>query len=156
MRSAARCTYTEVARVLDGENVPDRERFRAPVRAHGRAAGEADRDARRRGAIDFDLPEAKIVLGEDGQVVAIEKRPRNRAHRVVEEFMLAANEAVARWFGRRELPTIYRVHGRAGRGEAPRVPRARRAHGFEVPGRPAPGALNALLERFRATRSSAP
>ena len=120
MRSAARCTYTEVARVLDGEQVPERERFRPSVRADGGAAGRSSpRCARRRGAIDFDLPEAKIVLGRRGRRGrGIEKRPRNRAHRIVEEFMLAANEAVARLFGARELPTIYRVHGVPGRGEA--------------------------------------
>ena len=134
MRSAARCTYTEVAQVLDGQPVPHRERFRPPVRADGRAAGAARPPCgARRGAIDFDLPEAKILVDEDGHVSGIEKRPRNRAHRIVEEFMLAANEAVALWFSARELPTIYRIHGtpdeeklrafaRAGRG-----PRLRRA-----------------------------
>ena len=96
MRSAARCTYTEVARVLDGERVPGRERLREGFELMAELQAKLTAMRRRRGAIDFDLPEAKIVLGDDGQVAAIEKRPRNRAHRVVEEFMLAANEAVAR------------------------------------------------------------
>src|SRR5207244_2679282 len=55
------------------------------------------------GAIDFDLPEAKIVLREDGSVENIEKRPRQRSHRIVEELMLAANEAVARHFQEKGL-----------------------------------------------------
>jgi ribonuclease R len=105
---------------------------------------------RRRGAIDFDLPEAKIVLGADGEVASIEKRPRNRAHRIVEEFMLAANEAVARWFGARDLPTIYRVHGVPDEEKLDAFLELARTHGFEVPDAPPdPRALNELLERFK-------
>jgi ribonuclease R len=105
---------------------------------------------RRRGAIDFDLPEAKIVLGDDGDVRGIEKRPRNRAHRIVEEFMLAANEAVARWFGARELPTVYRVHGLPDEEKLDAFLELARTHGFEVPEPPVdPRALNELLERFQ-------
>ncbi len=150
MRSAARCTYTEVARVLDGEKVPDRERFRPGFELMAELQTKLTAMRRRRGAIDFDLPEAKIVLGEDGQVVTIEKRPRNRAHRIVEEFMLAANEAVARWFGARELPTIYRVHGLPDEEKLEAFVELARAHGFDVPEKPADAReLNALLERFK-------
>jgi ribonuclease R len=149
MRSAARCTYTEVARVLDGERVPDRERFRAGFELMAELQSKLTAMRRRRGAIDFDLPEAKIMLGEDGGVVAIERRPRNRAHRIVEEFMLAANEAVARWFGTRELPTIYRVHGLPDEEKLEAFLELARAHGFDVPDAPGdPRGLNELLERF--------
>ncbi|HEX9049240.1 MAG TPA: ribonuclease R [Anaeromyxobacter sp.] len=150
MRSAARCTYTEVARVLDGERVPGRERFREAFELMAELQAKLTAMRRRRGAIDFDLPEAKIVLGEDGQVVSIEKRPRNRAHRVVEEFMLAANEAVARGFGARDLPTIYRVHGVPDEEKLDAFLELARTHGFEVPESPPdPRALNELLERFK-------
>jgi ribonuclease R len=150
MRSAARCTYTEVARVLDGEKVPGRERFREGFELMAELQAKLTAMRRRRGAIDFDLPEAKIVLGDDGEVVSIEKRPRNRAHRVVEEFMLAANEAVARWFGARDLPTIYRVHGVPDEEKLDAFLELARTHGFEVPESPPdPRALNELLERFK-------
>ncbi len=149
MRSAARCTYTEVARVLEGERVPERERFRAAFELMAELQTKLTSMRRRRGAVDFDLPEAKIVLGDDGQVVAIERRPRNRAHRVVEEFMLAANEAVARWFGARDLPTIYRVHGLPDEEKLESFLALARAHGFDVPETPGdPRALNELLGRF--------
>jgi ribonuclease R len=149
MRSAARCTYTEVARVLSGERVPDRERFRPQFELMAELQAKLTAMRRRRGAIDFDLPEAKIVLGPEGEVAAIEKRPRNRAHRIVEEFMLAANEAVARWFGARDLPTIYRVHGVPDEEKLARFLELAGTHGFEVPELPAdPRALNALLERL--------
>ena len=150
MRSAARCTYTEVARVLAGEHVPERERFRERFELMAELQDKLTAMRARRGAIDFDLPEAKIVLDDAGNVVTIEKRPRNRAHRIVEEFMLAANEAVARWFGARDLPTIYRVHGTPDEEKLEAFLELAEAHGFEVPDLPAdPRALNALLHGFR-------
>jgi ribonuclease R len=168
MRSAARCTYTEVARVLAGEKVPERERLRPAFELMAELQAKLTAMRARRGAIDFDLPEAKIVLGDAGEVVAVEKRPRNRAHRVVEEFMLAANEAVARWFGARDLPTIYRVHGLPDDEKLAAFLELARTHGFDVPdaaptgpragsaasprvpiSSPDPRALNDLLARFK-------
>ncbi|HET9551669.1 MAG TPA: ribonuclease R, partial [Anaeromyxobacteraceae bacterium] len=153
MRSAARCTYTEVARVLDGEALPHREPFRAHFELMAELQDKLTAMRRRRGAIDFDLPESKIVLDGDGQVVGIEKRPRNRAHRIVEEFMLAANEAVARWFGTRDLPTIYRVHGVPDEEKLKVFLDLAASHGFEVPEPPVdPRALDALLTRLKGHR----
>jgi ribonuclease R len=149
MRSVARCTYTEVARMLDGERVPHREFLRDDFVRMGELQEILGGVRRRRGSIDFDLPESKIVLGEDGKVLAIERRPRNRAHRVVEEFMLAANEAVARWFGERDLPTIYRVHGLPDEDKLQTFLDLAQAQGFEVPEVGAgPLALANLLDRL--------
>jgi len=150
MRSHARCTYTEVARVLDGEHVPHRDAFRERFEIMAELQEKLTAMRGRRGAIDFDLPESKIVLDPDGRVVGIERRPRNRAHRIVEEFMLAANEAVARWFGARELPTVYRVHGVPDEEKLASFLSLAAVHGFEVPEAPvAPTELNALLVRLR-------
>ncbi|HSN15627.1 MAG TPA: ribonuclease R, partial [Anaeromyxobacteraceae bacterium] len=150
MRSAARCTYTEVARVLDGEQLPSRERFRPIFEQMGELQEVLGTMRRRRGSIDFDIAESRVVLDPDGDVVGIEKRPRNRAHRIVEEFMLAANEAVARFFGSRKLPTIYRVHGVPDEEKLSAFLDLARSHGFDVPEIPAdPRALNALLEKFK-------
>jgi ribonuclease R len=150
MRSAARCTYTEVARVLAGEKVPGREPFRAAFELMAELQEKLTAVRRARGAIDFDIPEAKILLDDAGAVRSIERRPRNRAHRIVEEFMLAANEAVARHFGDRELPTIYRVHGLPDEEKLDAFRDLAAAHGFEVPPGPlGPKQLNALLQRFQ-------
>jgi len=65
-----------------------------------------------RGSLDFDLPDADVILGEEGDVVAILKAVRNEAHRLIEEFMLAANEAVAKHLEFIPTPTLYRVHDR--------------------------------------------
>jgi len=148
MRSAARCTYTEVARMIAGERVPHREFLRRDFERMAELQERLSAMRRRRGAIDFDLPEAKIVLRGDGQVLGIEKRPRNRAHRIVEEFMLAANEAVARHFGHRTLPTIYRVHGVPDEEKLRAFLDLASAHGFPAPETPGPRELNALLERI--------
>ena len=149
MRSAARCTYTEVARMLDGDRVPHREFLREAFVRMGELQEILGGVRRRRGSIDFDLPESRIVLGDDGKVLAIEQRPRNRAHRIVEEFMLAANESVARWFGDRDLPTIYRVHGLPDEDKLGAFLDLARAQGFEVPeGETGPLAIADLLERL--------
>ncbi len=150
MRSAARCTYTEVAAVLDGERLPHRERFREHFERMAGLQEALTAMRRRRGAIDFDLPEVKVVLDAEGKVTSLEKRPRNRAHRIVEEFMLAANEAVARWFGERDLPTIYRVHGVPDEEKLKLFLELAESHGFQVPEPPVdPRELNALLGRFQ-------
>jgi len=63
-----------------------------------------------RGALDFDLPEAHVVLSADGRPVAIRRRLRLEAHRIIEEWMLAANEAIARKCREDGIPILYRVH----------------------------------------------
>ena len=65
---------------------------------------------RRRGAIDFDLPETEVVLSEFGEIEAILPSERNVAHRLIEEFMLLANETVARHLVEHDVPSLHRVH----------------------------------------------
>jgi len=111
MRSQARCTYNEVQAVLDGEDVPHRNAFK-PHFEHLLELSRTLRKMReKRGALDFDLPEYRVVLGEDGRPVRMEKRARKESHRLVEECMLAANEAVAKFCQDEGLPSIYRYHG---------------------------------------------
>ena len=110
MRSHARLTYTRVAEALAGDADPQLRPLLDDLKAAHELSKKLTRRRQLRGSIDFDLPEAKIVLDEQGRVAEIARRPRNDAHRLVEEFMLAANEAVARFFEVRGLPTVYRVH----------------------------------------------
>lgn len=111
MRSVARCTYNEVQDVLDGKDVPHRN-FLKPRFEELMALARALMGMRKaRGAIDFDVPEHKVVLGEDGLPLRMEKRERKDSHRLIEECMLAANEAVAAYFQDEGLPTVYRFHG---------------------------------------------
>src|SRR6202035_896249 len=68
-----------------------------------------------RGSIDFDLPEGDVALYSDGTMVGIFPEERHVAHRIVEEFMIAANEAVAYELVRHELPALFRVHDAPGK-----------------------------------------
>ncbi len=64
----------------------------------------------KRGAIDFEIPESKITLNELGDVLTIEKAPRDDSHRLIESFMVAANETIATHFKNMKAPFVYRVH----------------------------------------------
>ncbi|MDQ3265622.1 MAG: ribonuclease R [Myxococcota bacterium] len=110
MRSVARCTYNEVQSVLDGEDVPHRNAFRPHLQRLMTVARTLNGVRVSRGAIDFDIPETRVVLGENDLPLRVEKRERKDAHRLVEECMLAANEAVARHFKRIGEPSVYRYH----------------------------------------------
>ena len=66
---------------------------------------------KKRGAIDFDFPETHIVIDENGKVIGLMPYERNDAHKLIEDFMLAANETVAEHFSLMESPFVYRVHG---------------------------------------------
>ena len=112
MISRARMTYTEVHRILEGDQalraqyqelVPHFERMRELF-------GILNQRRARRGSIDFDLPEANIVLDAEGQIENILVAERNVAHRIIEEFMLVANETVAAFLEANDVPTMYRVH----------------------------------------------
>jgi ribonuclease R len=82
------------------------------LRIAHRASGLLRARRSRRGSLDFDLPDADVILGETGDVVDIVRAVRNEAHRLIEEFMLAANEAVARHLEFVPTPALYRVHDR--------------------------------------------
>ena len=112
IRSAARLTYTQAAQVLEGDDtVPGVPPGVVPMlRAAGRLAELLRKKRERRGSVDFDLPEPQILLDVEGAMTGITLSPRNRAHRLIEEFMLAANEAVARWLDERIGLCVYRVH----------------------------------------------
>jgi ribonuclease R len=138
MRSAARCTYDEVQRVLDGDSVPNRDRFR-PLFERLRRLGRTLRKVReRRGAIDFDLPETRPELDDQGRPVRMVRRERKESHRIVEDCMLAANEAVAAYFQARGIPSVYRFHGEPDPDKLAAFAELARAHGFTVPGKGEP------------------
>lgn len=112
IRSAARMTYTDVHGILEGDEglraqyaalVPRFELMRE-------LALILNRKRTRRGSIDFDLPEPIIVFDEHGLMISIARAPRNIAHRIIEEFMLAANEAVSAHLEARLDESVYRIH----------------------------------------------
>jgi len=114
IRSAERMTYTAVHGVLNGDAAL-RDRYAKLVQRFTwmqELAKILNRKRVRRGSIDFDLPEPLLEFDEFGEMTGVTRAPRNFAHRIIEEFMLAANEAVASHLEALEVPSIYRIHER--------------------------------------------
>jgi ribonuclease R len=112
IRSAARMTYTEVHAILEGD-IDARAKYAALVADFVRMrqlAGLMNQRREERGSIDFDLPEPVIEFDEQGQMRGVTKSERTWANRLIEEFMLAANECVATWLEDLGVPSIYRIH----------------------------------------------
>ncbi|MBZ5549463.1 MAG: VacB/RNase II family 3'-5' exoribonuclease [Acidobacteriia bacterium] len=125
IRSAERMTYTAVNAVLEGD--PEmRKRYAPLIEDFERMRDLAmilNRKRERRGSIDFDLPEPIIEFDEFGLMKSITRSERNLAHRLIEEFMLSANECVAHYLENKRIASLYRIHEK---------PDAKRVYDFEV------------------------
>ncbi|MDX2494749.1 MAG: ribonuclease R, partial [Desulfuromusa sp.] len=111
MRSQARLTYTQVADCLTAAKESSLGKpLVAQLLEMAELAKILTRMRQERGSLDLDLPEVEILLDEQGQAVDLVKTERNQAHRLIEEFMLAANEAVARFLTNNSWPFLYRIH----------------------------------------------
>jgi ribonuclease R len=125
IRSAERMTYTAVNAVIEGD-AEARARYAPQVEHFERMRDLAqilNRKRERRGSIDFDLPEAVIEFDEFGLMKSITRSERNVAHRLIEEFMLSANECVAHYLENKRIASLYRIHEK---------PDAKRVYDFEV------------------------
>jgi ribonuclease R len=125
IRSAERMTYTDVNAVLEGD-IEKRKRYDNLVESFELMRDLAlilNRKRERRGSIDFDLPEPVIEFDEFGLMKSITRSERNIAHRLIEEFMLSANECVAGYLESQHVASLYRVHEK---------PDAKRVYDFEV------------------------
>jgi ribonuclease R len=120
IRSAWRMTYTQVQAILDSGTDAATKADKA-VREHFaelvphfeqmyQLALKLNAKRHRRGSIDFDLPEPVIEFDPEGNMQSIVRSERGWAHRLIEEFMLSANECVARWIESNAIPGIYRIH----------------------------------------------
>jgi ribonuclease R len=112
IRSARRMTYTQVHNILQGD--PETRKEFAPLVPEFERmftlAQKMNTRREQRGSIDFDLPEPVIEFDEQGRMRGIVRSERTWANRLIEEFMLAANECVASWIESLGVPSIYRVH----------------------------------------------
>jgi ribonuclease R len=112
IKSTARLTYDEVNDIFDGDKAATKKRKK--IKSHlyeMKNLAETLTAARyRRGSLELDIDEAHIQVNEEGIPVSISPRARGISHRMIEEFMLAANETVARHVENMELPFMYRVH----------------------------------------------
>jgi ribonuclease R len=113
INSDARMTYTDVNAILTDRDAATIARYTELVpmfEMMHELFGILNKRRHRRGSIDFDLKEPEIVLDDEGLVEAIIAAERNVAHRIIEEFMLLANETVAEHLDQHEVPTLYRIH----------------------------------------------
>lgn len=125
IRSAERMTYTAVNGLLEGD-AGLRERYGPLVSTFELMRDLAlilNQKRKRRGSIDFDLPEPVIEFDELGLMKSIARSDRNIAHRLIEEFMLSANECVAQYLESKRIASLYRIHEK---------PEAKRVYDFEV------------------------
>jgi ribonuclease R len=111
IESRGRLTYEQVQAVIAGQaSVPDAEAQRDSLELLLRASRALRGQRTRRGGIDLDLPEAQVIVDAEGVARNIRERQRLEAHRLIEDLMIAANEAVAGWLHGRDWPAVYRVH----------------------------------------------
>jgi ribonuclease R len=125
IRSVERMTYTDVNLILEGD-AGARQRYAELVLAFEMMRDLAlilNRKRERRGSIDFDLPEPVIEFDEYGLMKSITRSERKFAHRLIEEFMLSANECVASHLENKRIASLYRIHEK---------PDAKRVYDFEV------------------------
>ena len=113
IRVDRRMTYTSVKKILEEQDAEESARYEEIVPMFQRMqelAGLLRARRRARGSIDFDFPETKVILDEKGEPVKIRPYDRNTATKIIEDFMLIANETVAEDYFWQELPFVYRTH----------------------------------------------
>jgi ribonuclease R len=162
INSNARMTYTAVNAILtdrDPEVMSEYQRLVPMFELMNELFDILNRRRRRRGSIDFDLPEAEVILSEIGEIEAIVASERNVAHRIIEEFMLLANETVAAHLEGNGMPALHRVH------EAPDAKKVEEFEAFITPlgyslaarGRAlTPKHFQKLIDRMRGTPEERP
>jgi len=112
INSKARMTYTNVQKILDGdEKLSKKYNFLVPsLKRMEQLALTLEAVRRKRGSLNFEIPEPKIILNDKLEIEKFEARPVTMADRIIESFMLIANETVAEEFETKKIPFVYRVH----------------------------------------------
>ncbi len=154
IRSAKRLTYDEVKEASIDLSTRKRAELGEPLCA---LLDESLVLSRRlteirlgRGAMNLDTEEAEFIFDAEGRPVDARRYPRHDAHRMIEEFMLLANETVARFFTRKKIPTIYRIHDEPDPLKLEIFAEVARAFGLLKPKEvPTPEHLNAMLDKIR-------
>lgn len=111
IQSHKRTTYEEVEAYFDktgGEDLP--AKVKGSLNEMQELSKQLMQKSKERGTLGFDMPEAEIIYNAKGEIETIQKKQRLFSHKLIEEFMIAANVAVAKLFSARDLPLIYRVH----------------------------------------------
>ena len=152
IESDYRLTYTFVAEVLEKkipkERVP--ENLAHLIQTAKNLKRILDTRRKKEGKIDFDLPEIKIIAGKDGRVTDVKKRDRNEAHKIIEEFMVLANEEISRFFAIKKIPFLYRTHETPGDLALKKLSQVAGLYGHSFnPEKPKPRDIQAFLESVK-------
>ena len=111
IKSTARLTYDEVYDAITGKSLNAKtKRLQKDFLLMRELCDILESNTRKRGALDLEIPEVQFVFDENGMAVDLTRRERNEAHRLIEDFMVLANETVARHFHKIAVPFVYRVH----------------------------------------------
>ncbi len=150
IRSSRRFTYEEVEAILQGRPGADAPAVIETVQSMGKLARRLRALRFKRGSLDFDFPEAKIVEDAEGRPVDVVRKERLESHRLIEEFMLMANETVATAMSR--APFLYRIHEKPDNAKLQKLEEMLKTAGVVVPqgfreGRPM--ALQTVLESVK-------
>jgi len=153
IRSKARLTYTEVKRMLiDGDKeVIEKYKGLYPMLNSALELSQLIRAQRtKKGSLDFDLPEPEILINLEGRIENIIKRERNPAHMLIEDFMIAANVAVAEYLTELGYPFLYRVHEEPDPNKLRELSEIFLSLGYpiEVPEEVSPSFIQELLKQF--------
>ena len=143
INSKRRFAYDEVQQILDGKCA---SRLAPTLREMAKLASVLRRRRRERGSVDFDLPEPKPVVGASGEVEAFDIERRDDAHSLIEEFMIAANETVARHLTTKRQPTIFRVHEEPDDRKLAEFAEIARHFGHEIPTAPSSRNIQRALD----------
>ena len=112
IRSRKQMTYKNVNKIIEENDVPEGyEEFAGILKKMHELARILRKHKTRNGYIDFDTDEPKIIVDDSGKAIDVKKRERGEGEKLIEDFMIAANEAVAETIFHMDLPFIYRVHG---------------------------------------------
>ncbi|USB33488.1 ribonuclease R [Paenibacillus sp. YPG26] len=158
IRTKERMTYTNVRKILQNEDPEVTERYSDLVQNFKDMQELALRlrgNRIRRGAVDFDFEESKVIVDETGKAVDIVKRERSIAEQIIEEFMLAANETVAEHFHWLKVPFLYRIHEDPDQEKLQNFMAFIANFGYSVKGKGNtvhPRALQTLLEDIKGTK----
>ncbi|MNS33325.1 Ribonuclease R [compost metagenome] len=158
IRTKERMTYTNVRKILQNEDPEVTERYSDLVQTFKDMQELALRlrgNRIRRGAVDFDFEESKVIVDETGKAVDIVKRERSIAEQIIEEFMLAANETVAEHFHWLKVPFLYRIHEDPDQEKLQNFMAFIANFGYSVKGKGNtvhPRALQTLLEDIKGTK----
>lgn len=158
IKSNERMTYTKVNKILDddSESINEYKHLGDIFQLMKDCSSNIRRKRKNQGAIDFDKDEAKIILNERGKVKDIVLRERHEAERIIEDFMILANECVAAHTKWLEIPSLYRVHGSPSVQKSRELIRLTKILGYSFKGNVSelhPLELQKCLDYFRDTES---